>query len=282
MDYDKIGNFILERRKELNLTQKMLADKLNITDRAVSRWERGKGCPDISLLEPLSEILEVSILELLHGEKNIKNENKAIIEILKKSATKIKIWKVLSFILLNVFMVITIYLFSFNYLLPKIISSQENLYYFRSNAGNNGNLYEKGEIVIFEKKDIDNIEVGDVILFDYNNSKYAYEVLNRKKDEEGNILLGIEFRDNGLLIIKTDTGIESASKDNYFYIDSEHLFGIERRRATLLTSLVNSKNFDPYFKGDFYYNMFLICLGLGGIAIIILDVGQVCRIRKNS
>lgn len=282
MDYDKIGMFILERRKELDLTQKMLADKLNITDRAVSRWERGKGCPDISLLEPLSDILEVSILELLHGEKNIDNENKVVIEILKKNQTKIKIWKILFFILLNIFMLINIYLFSFNYLLPKIISSQENLYYFSSNVENNGNLYEKDEIVVFEKKNIDNIEVGDVILFDYNNSKYAYEVLNRKKDEEGNILLGIEFRNNGLLVIKTDTGIGSTSRDNYFYVDSEHLFGVEKSRATLLTSLVNSRNFDPYFKGDFYYNMFLICLGLGGIAIIILDVGQVCKIRKYN
>ena len=53
MDYDKIGKFIAASRKEKELTQNELAEKLNITDRAVSRWERGKGCPDISLLEDL-------------------------------------------------------------------------------------------------------------------------------------------------------------------------------------------------------------------------------------
>ena len=68
MNQEKIGNFIRSLRKEKNLTQKELADKLNITDRAISRWERGIGCPDISLLEELSKILDITILELLKGE----------------------------------------------------------------------------------------------------------------------------------------------------------------------------------------------------------------------
>lgn len=69
MDYEKIGKYIAECRRKQNLTQKDLASKLGITDRAVSRWERGIGCPDISLLEPLSVILKCSVLEILHGEK---------------------------------------------------------------------------------------------------------------------------------------------------------------------------------------------------------------------
>lgn len=69
MDYNKIGKFIAGIRKDKGITQSSLADKLNITDRAVSKWECGKGCPDISLLEPLSRILDVSVLELLKGEK---------------------------------------------------------------------------------------------------------------------------------------------------------------------------------------------------------------------
>lgn len=69
MDTIKIGKFIKELRKEQNLTQKELANKLGITDRAVSRWERGVGCPDISLLSDLSKILNISISELLNGER---------------------------------------------------------------------------------------------------------------------------------------------------------------------------------------------------------------------
>lgn len=69
MDCGKIGNFIMQNRKAKKLTQKQLADKLCVTDRAISRWERGVGTPDISLLITLGEILEVSVNEILLGEK---------------------------------------------------------------------------------------------------------------------------------------------------------------------------------------------------------------------
>lgn len=69
MNCKKIGNFIFRMRKQNNLTQKQLADKLNITDRAVSKWERGLEMPDISLIQELSEILNVSVSEILKGEK---------------------------------------------------------------------------------------------------------------------------------------------------------------------------------------------------------------------
>lgn len=73
MNYDKIGLFIAKKRKEKNLTQKDLALKLSVTDKAVSKWERGLGCPDVSILELLANILDVSILEILKG-RMIENE----------------------------------------------------------------------------------------------------------------------------------------------------------------------------------------------------------------
>lgn len=75
MDNIKIGTFIKQLRKEKKLTQKELAEKLGITDRAISKWERGLGCPDISLLEPLANALDTSILELLKGEHLQKNQS---------------------------------------------------------------------------------------------------------------------------------------------------------------------------------------------------------------
>lgn len=83
MNNQKIGDFIKDLRKEKNLTQKELADKLNITDRAVSKWERGLNCPDISLLDDLSQILEVSVIEILKGRRLDKDElvnNKELVE----------------------------------------------------------------------------------------------------------------------------------------------------------------------------------------------------------
>lgn len=73
MDYEKIGKFIYELRKEKKLTQKDLAESLSVTIQAISKWERGLGCPDVSLLELLANALDVSILEILKG-RIIENE----------------------------------------------------------------------------------------------------------------------------------------------------------------------------------------------------------------
>lgn len=93
MDYSKTGFLIASLRKEKGLTQKELADKLGITDRAVSKWERGLGCPDISLLDDLSRILNISILEILKGRRLNKDEivnNESIIESMNYSKENLK------------------------------------------------------------------------------------------------------------------------------------------------------------------------------------------------
>lgn len=93
MDYQKVGLLIATLRKEKGLTQKELSDKLGITDRAVSKWERGHGCPDVSLLDDLSRILDVSILEILKGRRLDKDEimnNRNIIESMNYSKESIK------------------------------------------------------------------------------------------------------------------------------------------------------------------------------------------------
>lgn len=69
MDKNITGRFIAELRKQKGFTQKELAEKLMVTDKAISRWERGKGLPDTSLLKPLGDVLGVSITELLSGKR---------------------------------------------------------------------------------------------------------------------------------------------------------------------------------------------------------------------
>lgn len=68
MDCNKIGKLIYTLRKEKDMTQKQLADLMNISDKTISKWERGLGCPDVSLLPELSQILGVNIEEILLGE----------------------------------------------------------------------------------------------------------------------------------------------------------------------------------------------------------------------
>ncbi len=69
MDQIKTGRFIASLRKDKGLTQASLANRLDISDKTVSKWERGAGLPDVSLMLPLCEILEISVNELLTGEK---------------------------------------------------------------------------------------------------------------------------------------------------------------------------------------------------------------------
>lgn len=76
MNQIKIGKFIAECRKSQNLTQSQLAEKLYITDKAVSKWERGVAMPDTSIMIELCDILKISVNELLRGEKISMENNK--------------------------------------------------------------------------------------------------------------------------------------------------------------------------------------------------------------
>ena len=69
MDAKQMGMFISELRKENNMTQAQLAKELYVSDKAVSRWERGLGFPDINTIEPLAEALNVNVLELMRCQR---------------------------------------------------------------------------------------------------------------------------------------------------------------------------------------------------------------------
>ena len=82
MDQEKIGKFIQEKRKEQNLTQSDLAEKLNITDRAISKWENGNCLPDAGTMPELCKILNISINDLFSGEiVDMKDNEKKLEEI---------------------------------------------------------------------------------------------------------------------------------------------------------------------------------------------------------
>lgn len=69
MDQEKTGKFIARRRKEAGLTQAALGERLGVTDRAVSKWERGICLPDAALMLPLCQLLGITVNELLTGEE---------------------------------------------------------------------------------------------------------------------------------------------------------------------------------------------------------------------
>ena len=91
MDQSKIGKFIAECRKEKELTQMQLAEKLGITDKAISKWERGIAMPDTAIMLELCDILGISVNELLSGERlNMENDGQKSEQLLLEMAKEIE------------------------------------------------------------------------------------------------------------------------------------------------------------------------------------------------
>lgn len=116
MNQEKIGKFIANLRKEKNMTQQELAEKINVTDRAISHWENGRRLPDISLLKELGDVFNVTIDEIINGERITEKDQKkllndSMIEIYT-SRKKIENLQILTELLICAGIVITITLTS--------------------------------------------------------------------------------------------------------------------------------------------------------------------------
>lgn len=113
MNQEAIGKFILSCRKEKGLTQVQLAEKLNITDRAVSKWETGKSIPDVSIMPELCEILGITVNELFSGERmnsmeDYKKNAEQNMTFLMMTLKQLKIFEILTLILIGVGIALTI------------------------------------------------------------------------------------------------------------------------------------------------------------------------------
>ncbi len=119
MNQIKIGKYITEKRQRKGLTQKDIAEKLLVSDKAVSKWERGICLPNIELIKPLSEILDISMESLLSGEDEIKDSNNTCVvadavklygtEIKKKERNKMIIVSLIIMVLIFAFAVLPLY-----------------------------------------------------------------------------------------------------------------------------------------------------------------------------
>lgn len=228
MNNEKIGKFIRKLRKEAGLTQKELADKLGVTDRAISKWERGLGCPDISLLEDVAKVLDVAILELLKGEhleqKNFKDKDLIESMALSKNITINKFKKY--------FNIFTIVVVSF---LCLVIAFQNlwNMYfvlrefdteiYYRDNSVKMKELNDKYELILsnqgkYSDNDYETITSYIKIMRDrleeQNNDKYLtkenynyFKVLSFYLDHQNFYFIEIDNIDLYGILLKYDTSI---------------------------------------------------------------------------
>ncbi len=173
MNNKKTGEFICFLRKELGYSQKDLAEKLNITDKAVSKWETGRSAPDVSMLLPLSEVLGVSVTEILKGERICEEEihtasNEIIVKTLKKSKAKV---------LFAVILVLIILL--------GLICSYPAYHYFSTISENDFQSVREQAILYSENEEIDCIAItqnSDKIAYLFADDEKSYMLLYERDE----------------------------------------------------------------------------------------------------
>ena len=258
MNYEKIGLFIKEKRKELNLTQKELASKLSITDKAISKWERGLGFPDVSLLEDLSTTLNISILELIKGEsidddikietENYIKETLSITESEHLRKRKELINKILSFIIIGISTLIVILniiqIINLNQSYSRTINSHDkeylnnklNIIESKYNLINNNiGKFQEGDykVIIYYLNDlINDLKSEDIVNKNTINYKtfdlYMLEYTRHFKYNSNNVYNIIQilskYTDNELLI--SYSALYSQTSDNLTANDINHNYSI--------------------------------------------------------
>ena len=293
MDKQKIAKFIKQKRKENNMTQEDLAKKLYVTEKAVSRWETGRGTPDISLLIPLSEILKVSVADILNAnEKTKDNINDVInyIEINKQEKNKLPmiistILYILSILTFLTYLKLDYSGIHINYLLRLFIVLIASLFIIISNYIININYIEKiadtrkikklTHIILFLYY---SILIFNMTLFSRNKIVISYNIKPFKTilniiNNPTHYNLTIDLLGNFLIFMPI----------NYFLIE---LFQVEKPLKNIFTSFVIVLLFEILqyvFKiGVFDVDDLIICsLGMTVFYIIYMKIKGIKKQKKN-
>ena len=225
MNNEKIGLFISNLRKEKNMTQKDLGDVLGVTDRAVSKWERGICMPDVSLLSDISNTLDISIVELLNGEKtNKKISNEEILNTISytKDNVKNKFMKVIDYVNGSIVIFICILL---------VVLNIRNDYYigktYYSNNIRSTNVYTDYNMTLVKDK---------IDIIKNNKGKYSKKEYESIMDYINELLNTVNFKLDKENVNKTNytysdiSTIVNGSNDNYAHtifintLDREYLY----------------------------------------------------------
>lgn len=269
MEQDKIGKLIAEVRKDRGLTQDDVARRLGITSQSVSKWERGVNSPDVFLLLDLCEILEISVDELLNGERktlkdNVKKEKCLIKCIDNKSNNRFK----KSIAILAIVSIILIFVIGINSIINKgqesryeVIDKDDNivkesLNYIKFDESINKNLLQKlfdNNESIVTKDDLSNDEKMFLVLNNYKiNNK-----LNKQFNVRFDSLEGLVFEDNTFLneYGKDKVHYTIQNSINYFcykgIVDYEEIPINDIGEDDIYFYVVNAKKNDNYLIIDF-------------------------------
>lgn len=242
MNQEKIGKFILKLRLEKNMTQQDLAHKLGVTDRAISKWENGRGLPDLSLIKPLCDELNITVNDFISGERVDKEKyqekvDENILNSIEYSKKNKGLVKIIVFILIFIILFTTMFLIDVNKMRnnePVIFSTWGFKY---SPAINLNETFINKAI----KKYLINNDSNEI----HNNSKKfvsmrVYLTQERVKDEKYFVYAWV--------------------KDSYYYLDNQKL--IEDSSSSIPYKFVVIKENDDFYvadsrtprDGSYYYN----------------------------
>ena len=263
MDQQKIGKFIQEQRKKKKLTQEQLAEKLNITKGAVSKWERGLSLMDMSLLKPLSEILDVSIIEIINGEKiedkEVKQKSEEAIEkTIKHSKTKEKKIKRKTIIktIMLIFITIIIGLLIYKTRYIKLYSNQEydKKYIEDFKAG----YSNQKEMTIYKKT----IDEDEYLIFNDIKIRNDFEGFIQEKFNQDSgtyfYLISEDNKQEGMLIAKEYTYIDLFTSEDISFFDNlldKKFKSADRKYFLLRNDINNDIDFINYIKDHYHENI---------------------------
>ncbi|MBR1413075.1 MAG: helix-turn-helix transcriptional regulator [Bacilli bacterium] len=207
MDKEKCGKFIVELRKEKDISQYKLADMIPIDRTAVSKWERGINFPDYASLERLCEIFEVTPNEILYGERKTKENADKLkqipIEIMKEDHKKFKKYQKIF-----IGLIITIFVLAFGFLSYYFINSYNSIKVYIATSNSPETLNVKNGIFIISKRKM-YLEIGEIEL---NNETYV-----------GNVTLYSQIDDKKEILYEGDSSviiIDLYGYNEYFDFDN--------------------------------------------------------------
>ena len=237
MDQIKVGKFIQQLRKEKNITQEQLAEKLFLNSRSISKWERGENLPDIENIKKLSEIFEVSQEEIMNGERK-KTKKEKIKEKLKSFLKKYKLI-IIPFILINIILYILLAIFFINNY------NKVTIYDVRTEGED---FYVEGTITVGKKFtyiDLSNIKLP----YETNIDEIYYIQYSILSDDEEYILaLGydVESEDEKMIAFDINEGLVYSSIHSRE--ENRKLFVPEEKDYYYQVSIYTKENNDIEYK----------------------------------
>ena len=260
MNQEKIGKFIRKIRNERKMTQQELAEKIGITDRAISKWENGRGMPDIMFLIPLSNSLGITVLELLNGEKNV-DENNAVVKLIKQNERATRLWKYLFVGIINIILIIMLIILFFGYIIPNKYENSKEQGITKIISESMKPTLNINENIIYDKVSINSVKENDIVAYYYLDSNgniirdfvNVHRVIRIEKDKNENINL----------ITKGDYNTEI--DDNY--VSNKNYLGIYNHKTSNLTNV--------FLKYDSKLSKSIVVfLIIGILSILFIDILQ--------